>query len=110
MLQDANVCTAISSDARKVQPYDDPSLKSRPKYLQFLRELSDRGILGISDGCRGRVGAFTVAKKSKLINGVSVPRQRLVLDCRQTNMMFRPSPHTQLGSLSSLCDLGIDEN
>ena len=110
MLQDSDVWTSISSEARKLQPYDDPSLKSRPQYLSFIRELCDRGILGITDNCRGRVGAFSVAKKPKIIDGKVTPRQRLVLDCRQTNMMFRASPHTQLGSLSALCDLEIDEH
>ena len=51
-----------------------------------------------------------MAKKPKIVNGISKPRQRLVLDCRQTNMMFRPSPHTQLGSLSSLCDLELQDS
>lgn len=110
MLQDADVWTNISRQAHRLVPYDDPSLRSRGPYLEFLRELHDRGILGFTQDCRGRVGAFTVAKKAKMVDGVSKPRQRLVLDCRQTNMMFRPSPHRQLGSLSSLCDLELDDD
>ena len=110
MLQDADVWTWISRNAQKLVPYDDPSLRSKGKYLEFLRELHDRGILGFTQDCRERVGAFTVSKKPKELNGVVKPRQRLVLDCRQTNMMFRPSPHTQLGSLASLCDLELDDD
>ena len=57
----------------------------------------DRGILSFSHKCRGRVGAFTASKKPKEVDGVVVQRKRLVLDCGQTNLLFRPSPHTQLG-------------
>lgn len=110
MLQDADVWTHISRHAQRLVPYDDPQLRSRGKYLEFLQQLHDRGILGFTQDCRGRVGAFTVAKKPKVVEGVSKPRQRLVLDCRQTNMMFRPSPHCQLGSLASLCDLELGDD
>ena len=93
MLQDADVWTHISRSASRLVPYDGPSLRSRRKYFEFLRELHDRGILCFTEECRGRVGAFTVAKKAKVVDGVVKPRQRLVLDCRQTNMLFKPS-HT----------------
>ena len=72
-----------------------------------LRLLHERGILSFSKRCRGRVGAFTVSKKSKIVDGIVRKRQRLVLDCRQVNMLFRPSPHTELGSLSSLADIAL---
>ena len=55
----------------------------------------------------GRVGAFTVSKKPKNIGGVTQQRQRLVLDCRQTNLLFKPSPHTELGSLASLAEVDL---
>ncbi|CAJ1449221.1 unnamed protein product [Effrenium voratum] len=69
MLQDADVWTHISRSASRLVPYDDPSLRSRRKYLEFLRELHDRGILCFTEECRGRVGAFTVAKKAKVVDG-----------------------------------------
>ena len=83
MLQDEDTWTCISRDAA---PYSDPSLHDRSKYLEFLRLLFDRGILSFSRHCRGRVGAFTVSKKDKIFDGVVKKRQRLVLDCRQTNL------------------------
>ena len=109
MLQDADVWTSISSNTSDLTPYNDPFLRDRRQYLAFLQHLYSRGILDFADGCRGRVGAFTVSKKPKEINGVVQTRQRLVLDCRQTNLLFRPSPHTQLGSLAALSDLIIPQ-
>ena len=47
---------------------------------------------------------FCVSKKPKEIGGKMVERQRLILDCRQTNMLFRVPPVTHLGSLSALCE------
>lgn len=107
MLRDSDVWTAISRDSSHLKPYSDPSLKSRSKYLKFLRTLHERGILSFTRRCRGRVGAFTVSKKPKVLDGMVVKTQRLVLDCRQTKLLFRPSPHTDLGSLSSLADMEI---
>lgn len=107
MLQDADVWTSISRDSSHLKPYSDPSLKSRPKYLSFIKMLHDRGMLSFTDRCRGRVGAFTVSKKPKVVDGVTKHRQRLVLDCRQTNQLFRPAPHTELGSLASLTEIKL---
>ena len=45
-----------------------------------------------------------------MIEGRLVERQRLVLDCRQTNQLFRPSPHTELGSLACLTELDIPDD
>ena len=107
MLQHDDVWTTLSRDTVHLTPYNDPGLKDRTTYLEFLRLLHERGILSFSKRCRGRVGAFTVSKKSKIVDGVVRKRQRLVLDCRQVNMLFRPSPHTELGSLSSLADIAL---
>ena len=107
MLQDEDTWTCISRDAAHLKPYSDPSLHDRSKYLEFLRLLFDRGILSFSRHCRGRAGAFTVSKKDKIVDGAVKKRQRLVLDCRQTNLLFKPSPHTELGSLASLAELTL---
>ena len=109
MLADANTWTEISRFGSNLQPYSDPALKSRRQYLEFLRCLASAGILGHTSTCRGRVGAFAVSKKAKWVDGQKVDRQRLVLDCRQTNALFRPSPHTELGSLQALADLEIGD-
>eukprot|EP00435_Cladocopium_sp_Y103_P046584 s342_g13.t1 len=107
MLQDADVWTAISSNTCGLTPYNDPALLNPRLYLVFLRHLYDRGILDFADGCKGRVGAFTVSKKPKLVGGSLQQRQRLVLDCRQTNLLFRPAPHTRLGSLAAISEMYI---
>lgn len=107
MLQDSSVWTAISRDASHLKPYSDPCLKHRKNFLKFVQLLFDRGLVSFTSNHRGFVGAFSVAKKSKIVDGVLKKRQRLVLDCRQTNQLFRPSPYTQLGSLASLCELQL---
>lgn len=87
----------------------DLSLSDHRHFLKFVGLLYERGLIGFTAHCKGVVGAFTVAKKPKLIDGVQRSRQRLVLECRQTNQLFRPSPHTQLGSLASLCELSLPD-
>ena len=64
-------------------------------------------MLTFSEQARGRVGAFAVGKKPKEVQGRLVERQRLILDCRRTNLMFRAPPVTELGSLPALGDLQI---
>lgn len=107
MLQDACVWTDLQDHAQELKPYDDPSLRNHQQYLKFLKHLYSCGVLGFTESCKGRVGAFTVSKKPKIIDGVSVERQRLVLDCRQTNLQFKTPPLTQLGSLSALGELEL---
>jgi len=109
MLQDASTWSQICEDAYKIKPYNDPSLQSKQEYISFLKLLRERGILGFSNSCRGRVGTFCVSKKSKIINGIETPRQRLILDCRQVNMAFREPPRCELGSLAAMCNLEIPE-
>ena len=110
MLQDEGTWAAIQDEAAKVPPYNDPYLRNKKGYLDFLGHLYKCGVLGFTSTCRGRVGAFTVAKKSKVIDGQTVARQRLVLDCRQTNLQFREPPLTELGSLSALGRLKLRGN
>ena len=110
MLQDANTWGSLAEVASLVKPYDDPSLSSHSQYLRFLKHLHTCGILGTSKACRGRVGAFCVTKKSKLVNGEVQHRQRLILDCRQVNLAFREPPRSELGSLSALCELELGKD
>jgi hypothetical protein len=78
-------------------------------YPDFIAELCKRGVLRSSQKCCGRVGAFAVSKKPKVADGNLIPRQRLVLDCRMVNGLFRPSPHTNLGSLTALSEMSIPD-
>ena len=107
MMHDASVWTNLQDQAGLLKPYDDPSLRNKKQYLKFLKHLFSCGVLGFSKVCKGRVGAFSVSKKPKIINGVLTPRQRLVLDCRQTNLLFKPPPTTSLGSLSALGEVEL---
>eukprot|EP00435_Cladocopium_sp_Y103_P055837 s653_g18.t1 len=104
MLQDASVWTDLEEQASKLTPYDDPLLKTHEGYLAFLSHLYRCGILGFSSECRGRVGAFCVSKKPKVVDGILQERQRLVLDCRAVNLLFKEPPRTRLGSLSCLSE------
>ncbi len=104
LLADASSWNALSDVSSGMEPYNDPLLSTRTGYLQFLSRLYDSGVLSFSGSCRGRVGAFCVAKKPKVINGEIIRRQRLVLDCRQTNLIFKTPPQTRLGSLSALAE------
>ena len=109
MLHDASVWGDLQEYAPSLKPYDDPSLRSHKQYLKFLSHLHQCGVLGFTDQCKGRVGAFTVSKKPKFEGSKRIDRQRLVLDCRQTNLLFKQPPLTELGSLSALLELGPEE-
>ena len=105
MLQDADIWGAVSDEVRKIRTYDDPQLRQRGFYKRFLGELKEAGILTLS--AAGRVGAFVVRKKPREIDGKMQERQRLILDCRHVNALFRAPPVTELGSLSAVGDLFI---
>ena len=104
MLRDAGEWSELTDTVGAMKAYNDPMLSCRSSYLDFLKKLYGCGVLNFAAGCKGRVGAFCVAKKPKLIDGVTVVKQRLVLDCRQTNLLFRPPPHTRLGSLAAISE------
>ena len=107
MLQDASRWTDLESEAGSVPPYNDKLLSHRDGYLSFLKRLFSANVLDFSSMVRGRVGALCVAKKPKIVDGVSKPPQRLVLDCRQTNLLFRAPPLTNLGSLPAVGQLKL---
>lgn len=107
MLQDAGTWMDLEEIAGKMKTYNDPLLHDRQSYIDFLCHLHERGILGFTSTCRGRVGAFAVSKKPKFVDGKRVDRQRLVLDCRSTNLQFKAPPITRLGSLSALGELEV---
>lgn len=109
MLEDADKWTSIESELLHVPPYNDKLLSSRKGYLDFIQHLFRCGVLGFTSTCRGRVGAFCVSKKAKIVDGKEVKRQRLVLDCRQTNLLFKSPPLTELGSLSALSRLSLEK-
>ena len=109
LLQDASLWTDIEVEASKIKTYDDPLISRRQGYLGFLKQLFQSGVLGFTSVVRGRVGAFAVSKKPKVVDGKTIARQRLVLDCRAVNLQFRDPPRTELGSLASLSEMFIPE-
>ena len=109
LLQDDDTWAATSGDIGSAKPYNDPKLVQRGFYSALLQKLQQSGALTFIKRPRGRVGVFCVSKKAKEVEGKMVQRQRLILDCRQTNRLFRTSPLTELGSLASLCEGHLDE-
>ena len=107
LLQDSSLWTDIQHETSRVPPYNDKLLSTRKGYLSFVRHLFDHGILSFTSTVRGRVGSFCVAKKAKIVEGKKILRQRLVLDCRQTNLMFKEPPLTELGSLPALGQMSL---
>lgn len=110
MLQDAQNWGHIASEALAMAPYSDPQLSHTGYYLRFLQKLHHSGVLTFCTCPRGRVGVFCVSKKAKEVNGKLVQKQRLILDCRQTNLQFRAAPLTTLGSLSALCEGHLEQH
>ena len=82
-------------------PYMDPSLKhcSR-RYAKFLKRLEEAGLIEYRRGCRERVGAFTVWKKSG--------KQRLVIDSRLANLWFEKPEKVKLATGSSFAKIEVD--
>lgn len=109
MLQDPMNWRAISDEVCKIKTYNDPRLRSKNFYLAFLKRLHDAGILSWTQRPRGRVGSFAVKKKPREVNCKMVDRQRLILDCRQVNTLFRAPPITELRSLPALGDLELPD-
>ena len=109
MLQDADNWGAVADEARKIRTYDDPQLRQKKFYMSFLKKLKEAGVLAFSQVAAGRVGAFVVRKKPKEVEGKMRERQRLSLDCRRVNALFRAPPVTELGSLPAVGDLYIPE-
>ena len=105
MLQDADNWGAVADEVRQIRIYDDPQLRRPGFYKGFLKKLKQAGILTFSRAASGRVGAFVVRKKPKEVDGVMRERQRLILDCRRVNALFRAPPVTELGSLPAVGDM-----
>ncbi|CAE7736810.1 unnamed protein product [Symbiodinium sp. CCMP2592] len=80
--------------------YIDPVLGNNPrKYHEFISDLIDCNILTFTDSPRVQVGVFVVTKKQQ--------RQRLIIDARRSNRLFRSPPTTCLGSVESWTRLEV---
>ena len=82
--------------------YLDPQLSTNPKtYHMFLADLFNAKLISFTNKPRVQVGAFVVTKKGG--------KQRLIIDARRTNKLFRTPPTTVLGSVDAWGRLEIDE-
>ena len=78
--------------------YVDPVLAAdQAKYLDFVRDLARRGLLGFCSKPRSKVGVFFVKKKSGQL--------RLVIDARPANRVFDLPPGVSLASSESFSKL-----
>ncbi|CAE7820938.1 unnamed protein product [Symbiodinium necroappetens] len=81
--------------------YVDPALAHNPiKYHEFISDLIDCNLLYFTDQPRVQVGVFVVTKKQQ--------RQRLIIDARRANRLFRSPPSTCLGSVESWTRLEVE--
>ena len=85
--------------------YTDIVLKgNRSKRLEFYEMMCSRGLIGISKQSSSHISLFFVSKKAG--------KQRLVLDCRRTNQLFRKPHRPDLGPAESIqrleCPSGLD--
>ena len=86
---------------QKVASYTDPKLRGHcENYKGFIEDLLGAGLITFTWKAQGIISPFCVWKK----NG----RQRLVLDCRAVNRLFKRSAHIPLGSGSAWADIVIE--
>ena len=94
---------AARADPSAPHPYWDPRLlRNRSLYLDLVMRLFRWGLVTFRRGCRGRVGVFSVGKKSNV--GFT---QRLILDCRLVNSLFFRPPKTQVTARSQLGEVSL---
>ena len=85
--------------------YMDPLLANDPKrYHAFVADLFRCNLLGFTTNPRVQVGAFFVTKKNN--------KQRLIVDARKTNRLFRTPPSTSMGSMEcwGRMELSMDDD
>lgn len=110
VIEDPHRCMLLSEDEwgsviesePPLHTYMDPILQhDLPKYVDFIKLLFDSGMIEFTDTPRSKVTPFCVAKK----NG----KLRLILDCRETNRMFKAPPPLALGTGASWSRISIPE-
>lgn len=93
ILQDPDANLFVSGDewgqiierGQNIEPYMDEVFRnSTSTYIEFVKDLWDRGMVSFTDRPRSTITPFFVAKKDG--------RLRLVLDFRAVNQMFRSPP------------------
>ena len=83
--------------------YYDPQLSNDPNhYHAFISDLHSCNLIRYTTSPRVQVGAFVVTKKQG--------KQRLIIDARRANKLFRTPPSTILGSVDSWSRLEVEEH
>ncbi|CAE7038510.1 unnamed protein product [Symbiodinium sp. CCMP2592] len=85
--------------------YIDPVLSRDPRaYHELVADLVSSKLLSFTGRPKSQVGVFAVTKKND--------KQRLIVDARRTNAIFRTPPTTLLGSVESWgrLEVGSDED
>lgn len=83
--------------------YSDPQLSNDTnQYHAFISDLHSCNLIRYTIRLRVQVGAFVVTKKQG--------KQRLIIDARRANKLFRTPPSTILGSVDSWSRLEVAEN
>ena len=77
-----------------VKPYTDPLLRSRASLLELVRKLHVHHLITFRRVARAKVGVFTVVKKDESL--------RLIFDCRETNLLCRPPPTSEMATAAAL--------
>ena len=81
----------------------DPVLQHDAKqYHRFIAELHSCNLLHFTCSPKVQIGAFAVTKKNS--------KQRLIIDARRTNRLFRTPPSTLLGSVDTWTRLEVPKN
>ena len=93
MLSDEEIAGILERGLEKDR-YMDPQLEGGGrKYHSFIADLCQSKLVDFTIRPRVQVGAFVVTKKAQ--------KQRLIMDARRTNKLFRTPPSTLLGSMDS---------
>ena len=93
MLSDEEIAGVLEKGLENDR-YMDPQLEGGgKKYHSFIADLVRSKLVDFTVRPRVQVGAFVVTKKGE--------KQRLIVDARRTNKLFRTPPSTQLGSMDS---------
>ena len=83
--------------------HTDPLLSNSPKrYHGFVADLYRAGLIRFTISPRVQIGAFFVTKK----NG----KQRLIIDCRRTNLLFKTPPNTLMGTMETWGRIEVAED
>ena len=102
MLKSDEEVGVMMESTKPICTYMDPSLRDNlDLYCVFIEDLYKCGMIDFTVKPSGLVTPFCVAKK----NG----RHRLILDCRETNRLFKDPPPLAMGTGASWARISVPE-